>query len=122
MLCDTCLGVFHFRRNELGPFGKTRRLDTQNSAPHISFHWLSFGHHRTSLTLEQSAIAGCYVCEKTWHELSRVQKSHIQKEKTARVAETGLAHNDQTDALARDDFCSFASLNLPQQRQHSIGN
>lgn len=72
-LFDVCLGIFEFRYNEIGGY--------EWVWPPAAEAWtavlagsMTFGHHLTSRTLEQSAVWGCYSRNVVWSSLSLEEK------------------------------------------------
>jgi hypothetical protein len=83
MLCDICLGILQFRSNAFTEYQTYKCPEN----PHYGRSYpaagdqlvdLMLGHHRTSLSFEQSAILGCYIWKSIWRRLSEVQQSSVR--------------------------------------------
>jgi hypothetical protein len=94
-LCDVCLGVLQFHRNEVDPMRSGPRL------------YRRFGHHRTLSTLEHSVQQGCYVCLVIRRQLFKIRE-------TAPLRSRDFPEETKLNVLTSDAFLTLAHLYLDE--------
>lgn len=97
MLCEVCLGVLQRRCN---------KFDNDGTGMDKRFIWC--GHHRTSRTLEQATLRGCYICNYLWQTLSIRERKAVHSWHQNPAQFTGIDSGHGTEnpstGLKEEDF------------------
>jgi hypothetical protein len=112
MLCGVCLGIFQ-HRNEFYDGETVRPYNGRawNLSPNRQW---SFGHHLTTLSLKQSSILGCYICNALWEKFSKddqgLMHAWYEKDLRSRRIGSGKAGVGQANTLTWNDFSTVAQI------------